>query len=68
MPRYALTMGIGTIMRAKKIVLIATGEKRAGAIRAAIRGEVTPQSPVSVLQTHPDALLLLDEEAASLLA
>ena len=68
MPRYALTMGIGTIMRAKKIVLIATGEKKAGAIRAAIRGEVTPQCPVSVLQTHPDALLLLDEEAASLLA
>ena len=67
MPRYALTMGIGTIMKAKKIVLIATGEKKAKAIKAAIQGEVTPQCPVSILQTHPDALLLLDEEAAFLL-
>ncbi|MBQ6120015.1 MAG: glucosamine-6-phosphate deaminase [Clostridia bacterium] len=67
MPRYALTMGIGTIMKAKKIVLIATGDKKAEAIRAAIKGEVTPRCPVSILQTHPDALLLLDKEAASLL-
>ena len=67
MPRYALTMGIGTIMKARKIVLIATGLKKAQAIKAAIQGEVTPQCPVSVLQRHPDALLLLDEEAASLL-
>ena len=67
MPRYALTMGIGTIMKAKKIVLIATGEKKAEAIRSAIRGEVTPRCPVSILQQHPDALLLLDREAASLL-
>lgn len=67
MPRYALTMGIGTIMKARKIVLIATGEKKAKAVKAAIQGDVTPQCPVSVLQTHPDALLLLDEEAASLL-
>ena len=67
MPRYALTMGIGTIMKAKKIVLIATGEKKAEAIRAAIKGEVTPRCPVSILQQHPDALLLLDKAAASLL-
>ena len=67
MPRYALTMGIGTIMKAKKIVLIATGEKKAEAIRAAIKGDVTPQCPVSILQRHPDALLLLDKASASLL-
>lgn len=67
MPRYALTMGIGTIMKAGKIVLIATGKKKAEAIRSAIKGEVTPRCPVSVLQNHPDALLLLDREAASLL-
>ena len=67
MPRYALTMGIGTIMKAGKIVLIATGKKKAEAIRNAIKGEVTPHCPVSVLQNHPDALLLLDREAASLL-
>ena len=67
MPRYALTMGVGSIMKARKIVLIATGVKKAEAIRAAVQGEVTPRCPVSVLQTHPDALLLLDREAASLL-
>ena len=67
MPRYALTMGIGTIMKAKKIVLIATGDKKAEAIRNAVKGEVTPRCPVSILQNHPDALLLLDEAAASLL-
>ena len=67
MPRYALTMGIGTIMKAGKIVLIATGKKKAEAIRNAVKGEVTPRCPVSVLQNHPDALLLLDREAASLL-
>lgn len=67
MPRYALTMGIGTIMKAKKIVLIATGEKKAQAIKAAIKGDVTPLCPVSILQQHPDATLLLDREAASLL-
>ena len=67
MPRYALTMGIGTIMKARKIVLIATGDKKAEAIRSAVKGEVTPRCPVSILQKHPDALLLLDEAAASLL-
>ena len=60
MPRYALTMGIGTIMKARKIVLIATGLKKAQAIKAAIQGNITPQCPVSVLRMHPDALPLLD--------
>ena len=67
MPRYALTMGIGSIMKAKKIVLIATGEKKAKAIAQTIKGEVTPACPASVLQNHPDAVLLLDKAAASLL-
>lgn len=67
MPRYALTMGIGTIMKAKKIVLIATGEKKAEAIKNAVKGDVTPRCPVSILKTHPDALLLLDAAAAALI-
>ena len=67
MPRYALTMGIGSIMKAKKIVLIATGAKKAEAIRNTVTGEVTPECPASVLQRHPDAILLLDKAAASLL-
>ena len=67
MPRYALTMGINSIMKAKKIVLIATGKSKAEAIKATINGEVTPHCPASVLQNHPDAILLIDKDAASLL-
>lgn len=65
MPRCAVTMGIGSIMRAKKIVLIATGEKKAEAIYKTVKGDVTPWCPASILQTHPDVILLLDKEAAS---
>ena len=65
MPHYAVTMGVGTIMTAKKIVLIATGESKADAMRAMIRGEVTPHCPASILQTHPDAVIFMDKAAAS---
>ncbi|MBR3768095.1 MAG: glucosamine-6-phosphate deaminase [Clostridia bacterium] len=67
MPRYALTMGINSIMKAKKIVLIATGDAKADAIKATIDGEVTPNCPASILQKHPDAILLIDKAAAKLL-
>ena len=67
MPRYAITMGIGSIMRAKRIVLIATGESKAEAVQAMIKGEVTPRCPASILQQHPDATVFLDESAAKLL-
>ncbi len=67
MPHYAITMGIGSIMRAKKIVLIATGESKAEAIKATIEGEVTPHCPASILQQHDDVTIFLDEAAASLL-
>lgn len=67
MPRYALTMGVGSIMKAKKIVLIATGESKANAVKAAVDGEVSPKCPASVLQNHPDAIFLIDKEAAKLL-
>ena len=67
MPRYAITMGIGSIMRAKSIVLIATGESKAEAVKAMIKGEVTPRCPASILQQHPDATVFLDESAAKLL-
>ena len=64
MPEYALTMGVGSIMKAKKILLIATGEAKAEAIYNTVKGPVTPHCPASILQTHPDAVLLLDEAAA----
>ncbi|MBQ8228955.1 MAG: glucosamine-6-phosphate deaminase [Clostridia bacterium] len=67
MPRYALTMGIGSIMRAKKILLIATGASKAEAIKGMIKGEVTPKLPASVLNEHSDVIVMLDKEAASLL-
>lgn len=67
MPRYAMTMGIGSIMKAKKIVLIATGASKAEAVKGMIKGEVTPQLPASILQQHQDVVIFLDESAASLL-
>ena len=67
MPEYALTMGVGTIMKAKKILLIATGNAKAEAVYNTVKGPVTPRCPASVLQTHPDAVLMLDEAAAALL-
>ncbi len=67
MPGYALTMGIGDIMRARKIVLIATGASKAKAVKALVEGEVTPQCPASILQLHSDVTIFLDKESAALL-
>ncbi len=67
MPGYALTMGIGDIMRARKIVLIATGTSKAKAVKALVEGEVTPQCPASILQLHSDVTIFLDKESAALL-
>ena len=52
-PRHALTMGIGTIMRARKIVLLATGSGKAAAVASLVTGEVTAHCPASILQCHP---------------
>ena len=67
MPRHAITMGIGTIMAARSVVLIAAGKSKAAAIRKTVNGDVTPACPASVLQFHPDATLLLDRAAAALI-
>ena len=67
MPGYALTMGVNQIMAAKKIILIATGPKKAEAIKNTVQGKVTPQVPASILQNHDDVIIFLDEAAASLL-
>jgi len=67
MPTKALTMGIGSILRARKIVLIATGAGKAQAVKDMIEGAVSPQCPASVLQNHADVQIFLDEAAASLL-
>lgn len=66
-PRQALTMGIGSIMKARAIVIIATGAAKAEAVKAMLTGPVDPTCPASVLQLHPDVTVMLDEAAASLL-
>jgi glucosamine-6-phosphate deaminase len=64
-PRYAITMGIGTILEAKKIVLIANGEHKAHVCAEFIEGPVTTQIPASSLQLHSDITVILDKAAAS---
>ncbi len=66
-PSHAITMGIKDIMRAKKIVLIATGEKKAKAIYELIHGEITEDVPCTILQKHPHVVVIVDKEAGKLL-
>ena len=64
-PRQAVSLGIGAIMRARAVVLIATGEDKAQAIHDAIHNDVTPKVPASILKYHPNVIFLLDKAAAS---
>ena len=64
-PRRAITMGIGTIMKARKIFLMAWGEGKAKVIAKAVEGEVTESVPASYLQEHPDVTYILDEASAA---
>ena len=64
-PLHVLTMGIGTIMEAKQILLLAFGEAKAAAIAAAAEGSITASNPASILQMHPCAQVFLDAQSAS---
>lgn len=64
-PRQAYTMGIGTIMKAKKILVVVNGEGKADIVAKAFFGPVTPEVPASVLQLHPDVTIVADKEALS---
>ena len=64
-PKQAYTMGIKTIMQAKKILIVANGEGKADIVRDAFFGPITPQIPASVLQLHNDVTLVADEAALS---
>ena len=66
-PRKAVSMGIGTIMRAKKIVLLVNGENKAEILKEVVNGPVTPKVPGSILQFHPHVTVICDEEAAKYL-
>ena len=64
-PTTAISMGIGSIMKSKKIILMAFGEAKAEAIANTINGGITVDVPASVLQNHADVTLIIDEAAAS---
>lgn len=67
-PRQAYTMGIGTIMKAKKILVVVNGEDKAEIVAKAFFGPVTPNVPASVLQLHPDVTVVCDPAALSKVA
>lgn len=67
-PRYAYSMGIKSILKSKKILLLAFGENKADAVQKMVEGPVTNQVPASVLQNHPDVTVIVDKAAASKLS
>jgi glucosamine-6-phosphate deaminase len=64
-PRHCITQGLGTILRARELVLLAWGEAKASAVAAAVEGPVTAAMPASVIQLHPEVTVIVDEAAAS---
>ena len=66
-PRQAMTMGIQTIMQAKKVLVAVSGKDKAEIVKKAFTGPVTPNVPASILQMHPDVILVGDKAALSLL-
>jgi glucosamine-6-phosphate deaminase len=64
-PKQAITMGIGTIMQAKKIILLANGKRKARVVERTINGPITTKVPATVLQLHNDVTMIVDQEAAS---
>lgn len=65
-PRQALTMGVGTIFRARKVLMLVTGEGKAEILEKVLFGDITPQVPASLLRMHPDFTIIADEAAAAL--
>lgn len=66
-PKTALTMGLGGIMKSKKIIVIASGESKAEAVKAMVSGKISTNMPASMLQMHRDVVVIVDEAAAKLL-
>ena len=64
-PKFAYTMGVGTIMRGKKLLLLVSGAGKAEIVAKAFCGEIDPQVPASILQVHPDVTIVGDEAALS---
>ena len=64
-PRKAITMGVGSIMEAKRVILMAWGEGKAPIIRHAVEGEITDSVPATYIQKHPNALVVLDNASSA---
>ena len=62
-PKQAITMGISTILSAKKIILLASGKEKRQAISALLRDEINTEIPATMLKVHPDVVLICDREA-----
>lgn len=67
-PTRAITMGIGSIMKARRIVVLASGKSKAPVLKEIFEGPITTDVPATVLRNHPDVTFILDREAASLLS
>jgi glucosamine-6-phosphate deaminase len=63
-PAHALSMGMGTILNARAIILLAFGKRKKAIVRRAIEGPITTQIPASLLQLHPNTIIVIDREAA----
>ncbi len=66
-PKMAITMGLGTIMKAKKIILLAWGENKSSIVRKVVEGDVNSQVPATVLQNHTNVEVVIDKDAAQFL-
>ena len=64
-PKLALTVGVGTVLSAREVVIVATGEKKAAAVARSVEGSVNHMWTLSALQLHPHAMLICDEPACS---
>ncbi len=64
-PKYAITMGVGTIMEAKKLLLLANGINKADAIKATVEGPIMAKYPATIVQLHRYATVIIDKDAAS---
>ena len=64
MPRYAVTMGVGDIMRAKRLLLIINGKKEDAATQLLLGDKITPHCPVTLMKIHPDATVIIDRALA----
>lgn len=67
-PKYAITMGVGTIMEAKELILLANGAGKADAIKASVEGPITSQCPASVIQLHRKTFVIITRDAAARLS